>query len=860
MKAKLHLLALVTCVIFPLTHAFAAEYTWSGSTGGTWNTSNTNWSGAPADPWNATNGPGNIARFNLASLNAVVSGAVYTNGINFATAGTLGGTGTINLVGTNPTITTTNVGTINSLLAGSNGFIKAGANTLTLRGANTGLSGTIDLQAGRLSAGGATANVALGTEFGTSTVDVTSTAYIRFFQVANTSTTAYTANLILRGNGNGTGALQNDGNATANHIHWNGTIELAEDATINAQNSGQYTFNGNISQSGGPRTLTLSANSGTTTINAGLTMGAVSQTGNASVNFGSGATISVASYSANAGTGALNFGASTVSALGSLTTSRTTNLGKANQLAAATAVTVNTSGALNLGGFAQQAGALTLAGGTVSNGTLTATGYDLRSGVLSAVVAGSASFAKTTAGTVTISGDNSSFTGNTVIDGGIVTVTHSNALGTNGSVTVNPGSGNNLYLGAAGIDISRPLTISGGGGIGIGALHYNQTSGSATYSGAISVTALTQAGGHFGTAGTGGTLDLTGAITHAAALPADRIITIRNGSVQLSATGSTYSDLRLSEGSLKLGVANAIPDSAVLRVGDNANASNSSTFDLNGFDQKLAGLSRNNFGVGASSTVTNNSATAATLTLDTAVSRTYAGLLNGNLSLVKQGQADFTLGSGTHGFTGTTTVESGKLVINGNVTTSAVTVENGGSLGGTGTIGGATLVESGGMIAPGNSPGTLTIDDDLALNVGSILSMEIDGVLSGEFDRLVVNGDLTADATLLLVLGGLYTPASGHSFDLVDWNGTFAGTPDFNSLPALGGGLTWNTSTFASDGVISIVPEPSAALLSGFGLLVLLRRHRGNNGAHPAASPFAWPSTIFVPSKPTARQCFGKPQ
>lgn len=836
MKTKLHLPAFSICASLLLTPAFAVEYTWSGSTGGTWNTTGTNWTGVPTNPWTNINGPSNIARFNLAGLNAVVSGSVFTNGINFATAGALGGAGTINLVGTAPTITTTNGGTINALLAGSAGFNKAGTNTLTLRGANTGLSGTINLQAGRLSAGGATANVALGTEFGTATVDVTNTAYIRFFQVANTSGTAYTANLILRGNGNGSGALQNDGSATANHIHWNGTVELAEDATINAQNSGQYTFNGNISQSGGSRTLSLSLNGGTTTFNAGVTMGAVSQSGNAAVSFGSGATLSIGSYTANSGNGSLSFGTSSINSLGSLTTSRNTTLGKANQLTGSTAVTVNTSGILNLGGFAQQAGALTLAGGTVSNGTLTASSHDLRSGTLSAVAAGSANFAKTTAGAVTISGNNSSYTGNTVIDGGILTVTHSNALGTNGSVTINTGSGNNLYLGASGVDISRPLTINGGGGIGIGALHYNQTSGSATYSGAISVTGVTQAGGHFGSAGTGGTLDLTGSITHTAALPADRIITIRSGAVRLGATGSTYTDLRLGEGSLKLGVANAIPTSAVLRVGDTSNLNNSSTFDMNGFDQELAGLSRNNFNTGSSSTVTNSSATAATLTLDTAVSSTYAGLVTGNLSLVKQGGADFTLGSGTHGYTGTTIVEGGRLAVNGNISTSLVTVKDGGILGGTGSLGGVTLVESDGTVAPGNSAGTLTINNSMTLDLGSILSMEIDGILAGEYDRLVVNGDLTANGTLLLVLGGLYTPASGHSFDLVDWTGSFTGTPDFNSLPVLGGGLSWNTSTFVSDGMVSIIPEPSAAFLGGAGLLVLLRRRRENTAAHQAAS------------------------
>jgi hypothetical protein len=64
----------------------------------------------------------------------------------------------------------------------------------------------------------------------------------------------------------------------------------------------------------------------------------------------------------------------------------------------------------------------------------------------------------------------------------------------------------------------------------------------------------------------------------------------------------------------------------------------------------------------------------------------------------------------------------------------------------------------------------------------------------------------------------------------LDWTGTFAGSPDFNSLPALGGGLTWDTSTFTSDGVISIIPEPSSALLGGLGLLALLRRRKVASG------------------------------
>ena len=95
-----------------------------------------------------------------------------------------------------------------------------------------------------------------------------------------------------------------------------------------------------------------------------------------------------------------------------------------------------------------------------------------------------------------------------------------------------------------------------------------------------------------------------------------------------------------------------------------------------------------------------------TLTVDGANSSSFAGAISGaGGSLVKSGTGTLTL-SGSNTFTGATTVEAGKLVVNGAISGSAVTVTNSGALGGSGSVG-ALIIADGGTLAPGNSPGTL---------------------------------------------------------------------------------------------------------------------------------------------------------
>ncbi|HEY4029485.1 MAG TPA: autotransporter domain-containing protein [Caulobacteraceae bacterium] len=115
------------------------------------------------------------------------------------------------------------------------------------------------------------------------------------------------------------------------------------------------------------------------------------------------------------------------------------------------------------------------------------------------------------------------------------------------------------------------------------------------------------------------------------------------------------------------------------------------------------------------------------------------------------------------GFTGQTTVSGGELHVDGTLGASggAVLVQSGGVLGGAGTIAGSVNVADG-VLAPGNSPGTLTITGDLTLASASHTSVQFGqaGVVGGPLNDLVkVNGNLTLDGALDV------TASPGGSFD-----------------------------------------------------------------------------------------------
>lgn len=182
---------------------------------------------------------------------------------------------------------------------------------------------------------------------------------------------------------------------------------------------------------------------------------------------------------------------------------------------------------------------------------------------------------------------------------------------------------------------------------------------------------------------------------------------------------------------------------------------------------------------------------------------TFAGTISGTSTQVtKTGTGTWTLtGASTH--TNNTTINQGKILllapayING-----PVIVNNTGEFGGTGTTNNTVTIASGGSIVPGTtSVGTLKVVGALNLNAGSNTTIKISKSASTQ-DSIRVIGAATLAGTLnLQLLDGAF--AAGDAFKVIN-AGSYSGAFSAINPATPGSGLTWDTSTLATDGTVRV--------------------------------------------------------
>ena len=600
--------------------------------------------------------------------------------------------------------------TWNGDISGSGGLIKSGSGTLVLGGNNTYSSGTAIT--------GGNVIISADVQFGTAGTPVTLDGGTLQISSNITTTRPFTINsgggtintpgsfitptyrLDLNGNITGVGTLTKIGNGTlalgGDNSNFVGDTYVKEGTLV-------LTANNSLS----PYTRLQVDPSATFNAN-GFTQTFADLSGSGALNVGAGGLSfkpsGVSTYSGQMqGSGGFTMsGDGTLTLNGTNSYSGATNiqsgmvkLGGAGALPANTPLQLSAGAMLDLNGNPVTVGQLDGAGSVALGGaalTINQTGNTTFTGVMQ----GTGGFTKQGAGVLVLGGNNT-FTGNTTIEAGTV------QLGATGALP----DGTPLHLSAgAMLDLNgNPVIVgqlAGAGSVALGgaALTINQT-GNTTFTGAL------QGTGGFTKQGTG--------------------VLVLGGSNSFSGNAT------IEAGTVRLGAAGALPTGAPVQLSAGA------TLDLNGNPVTIGQLA-------GSGNVTLGGAA---LTINQTGNTTFAGVLEGTGGLTKQGSGMLTL-SGNQTFSGNTSISGGEVKLNGSAPNSAFTLL-GGVLSGNATVSTLT-VGSGGVIAPGNSPGTLTVSGNSTLVGGGSFQWQINdaaGTAGGSlgWDLLGVSGALAITAT-----------------------------------------------------------------------------------------------------------------
>jgi hypothetical protein len=150
-----------------------------------------------------------------------------------------------------------------------------------------------------------------------------------------------------------------------------------------------------------------------------------------------------------------------------------------------------------------------------------------------------------------------------------------------------------------------------------------------------------------------------------------------------------------------------------------------------------------------------------------------------------------------------------------------------------GFIGGGNVFALGDL-RPGNSPASVLMDGNLFMGSTSVSTFELGGLLNGEFDQILVTGDLSIEGALVVDLIDGHSLSFGDEYLIAKVDGTLSGQFDGLSDGALVGNfgghdlfIGYSRGDGNDIGLFTAVPEPSAiALLSLVSLATLVRRQR----------------------------------
>ncbi len=156
----------------------------------------------------------------------------------------------------------------------------------------------------------------------------------------------------------------------------------------------------------------------------------------------------------------------------------------------------------------------------------------------------------------------------------------------------------------------------------------------------------------------------------------------------------------------------------------------------------------------------------------------------GTQGFTKTGDGTLELG-GTNLYTGATSIDAGRLLINGSLAAaSAVAVKANSTLGGLGTVPSVSIATDG-TLAPGtpSSTGILTVSGNVSLQSNAVFSVRLNSAEQGSgYDQLVAGTSVNLSNAVLSVSLG-YAPSGDSYFTIINNTGASAVAGTFLGLP-----------------------------------------------------------------------------